>query len=429
MADFFVDSNASGSNDGSNWANAFNTFAAGVSALSVSDRIIIANVSAQSLSSNETYTFAGDNVVITSTVSGSNTITSIKAVSKQIDVTGSNDLTFNGNNTNIFGMSISGRDVKFNDVRTEDCDLFADGTSGSAGANLGTSVGDARWVSINDKRKNEATNASGAVIQVVADSVVIFQGGTIESDRVSVSANHTALEVLQGATMIADGVDCNGFTLPKLTNGGDLYNTLQLTRFRLNAATTTLLNVMPSTNGQVATIDCVDSSNTVNRQYTATYHGELFSDTSIILDATNPDGDTISNKIVSNSKVQNFFVQARFLLAAGWADFSTSKTLTVEIVQDGTTTALNDDEFWIEVQYPDDTTSAYHVESDRSPNSATVAAQEASTATWTGLSGTNVKQKCSVTTTNTGKQGPYQVFVCLAKPSTTVYANPKIDIA
>lgn len=428
MADFFADSNAVGLNDGSDWANAFTAFLTGVNALSVTDRLIIANVHSEALGGNETYNFPGDNVVITSTVSGANTITSIKATSKQIDVTGSFDLIFNGNNTNIFGMSISGRDTKFNDVRTEDCDVFCDGTSGSAGANLGTSVGDARWVSVNDRRKNESTSATGSVVQAIADSVIILQGGTIESDRTTASAGHTALEAFQGASIKADGVDCNNFTLATLTRGNNLYNELNLTRFRLNVSTTTLLEFTPSTMGQSALIECVDSANTVNRQFRSIYEGELFSDASIVLDATNPDGDTISNKIVSNANVQNFFAQARFLIAVGWADFSTAKTITIEFVQDGTTTPLADDEFWVEVQEPNGATSAYLINSDRASNSNSAANQASSTASWTGLSGTNVKQKASITTAGTGKQGPYQVFVCLAKPSTTVYANPKADI-
>ena len=108
MADIFVNSNAVGLNDGTTWADAYITFALAVTASISSDRIIIATVHSESIGVNTTYTLAGNNLIISSTVSGANTVTYQKAAAPQISPSANISLTFAGNTSFFNGVWVEG---------------------------------------------------------------------------------------------------------------------------------------------------------------------------------------------------------------------------------------------------------------------------------------------------------------------------------
>jgi len=143
------------------------------------------------------------------------------------------------------------------------------------------------------------------------------------------------------------------------------------------------------------------------------------------------DGTTsFSIELASNAQAVEYINPLRIKLADVWVDTSTSRTFTAHIARDATATALQDDEVWLEVSYPDDTTAAYHWQNDRTATISTSPANQTdSTESWTGLGGTNKRQKLEVTTNQTGKLGPVQVYLALAKPNTTIYACPKIEVS
>jgi len=143
------------------------------------------------------------------------------------------------------------------------------------------------------------------------------------------------------------------------------------------------------------------------------------------------DGVTaFSAQVVTTAAAEPFVNPLRVKLATLWADTSSAATFTAHIVHDSATN-LQDDEIWIEVEYPDDTTTQSFLENDKAADIfATPADQTASTETWTGTGGfTNEnKQKLSVTTSNTGKAGPVTVWLNVAATSKTLYACPKIEV-
>jgi len=104
-------------------------------------------------------------------------------------------------------------------------------------------------------------------------------------------------------------------------------------------------------------------------------------------------------------------------------------TVTIEVLTDGVT--LKNDDAWLEVQYLDD--AGYPlgalVSDERPSQLAAAADQDASTANWTttGIT-TPVKQKLSVTFTPQQK-GFIQARVRIARPSTTVYVCPKLEVS
>jgi len=156
--------------------------------------------------------------------------------------------------------------------------------------------------------------------------------------------------------------------------------------------------------------------------------GSAESETSIYLDAS--DGTTnYSAKVITTDRVHEATIPYRFQIGVAWVDGTGDKTVTVEIARDGTSTALQDDEIWIEAEWADSTAAIGNTANNRAATVMTTPANQASsTAAWTGLGGTNSKQKLEVTITDR-RPGPVTVWLYVAKPTTTVYVDPKIGVS
>ena len=185
---------------------------------------------------------------------------------------------------------------------------------------------------------------------------------------------------------------------------------------------------------EVEVVNC-DSADTNYRYYKKVYQGEIFQETTIVRTGGASDGTTpISRKMVSTS-------DSRFespLVLEGlyvWNEtVGSSVTVTVEIILDDISGALNDDEVWLEIEYLG--TSGFPLSlfaSDRAADIlASPAAQESSSVAWTttGLT-TPLKQKLSVTFTPQEK-GYIIGRVMLATQaggSVTLYVCPEMDLS
>ena len=195
---------------------------------------------------------------------------------------------------------------------------------------------------------------------------------------------------------------------------------------KLPAAWSGSLNSLTPGAGSVYELFNCDGGDTNYRYRKATEFGTIQDETTIYRDSGSSDGTTNwSLKMVSGANAEypvNTIDTPEFTF---WNEtVGSAITVTVEIAQDGTTTALNDDEIWLEVMYLG--TSGFPLGSfiSDSPASvaATPAAQANSSEAWTGLSGTNKKQALSVTFTPREK-GVVHGVVRLAKASTTVYVD------
>jgi len=116
-----------------------------------------------------------------------------------------------------------------------------------------------------------------------------------------------------------------------------------------------------------------------------------------------------------------------------WVDGGASITATVFIAGGAT---LQDDDFWIELSGPDDAGSATSrgffersndtaLDVPMTPRDTPANLTTDGSSTWNGT-GVGTKQKLSITYTPT-IAGPVTVRALLAKPSTTVYVDPRID--
>jgi hypothetical protein len=179
----------------------------------------------------------------------------------------------------------------------------------------------------------------------------------------------------------------------------------------------------------VTLVNC-DSADTNYRYHFQNYCGTITHETTIVRTGGASDGTTsFSRKMVSSANTK-FYAP----LASPWSTFWNSTigsavTGSFHVVTDNVT--LTDAEAWIEIEYMG--TSGFPLSlfsSDRAADIlATPANQTTSSETWTttGLT-TPVKQVLSKSVTPQ-EVGWYRARVMLAKPSTTVYVCPKLEIS
>ena len=152
-----------------------------------------------------------------------------------------------------------------------------------------------------------------------------------------------------------------------------------------------------------------------------------------IQDTANHRTPDFSAKMVSNANTSKYTTPLRFKLSEFYA--TANPTLTVEYIHEaqgsGSGGDLQDDEFWIEIEYPDSTDEALG-KLDQSNRASTILAtpadQDNSTESWTENLTGEVKQKSEVTISG-GAAGIHTVWACLAKPSTTVYVDPDVTVS
>jgi hypothetical protein len=133
-------------------------------------------------------------------------------------------------------------------------------------------------------------------------------------------------------------------------------------------------------------------------------------------------------EMISNTGAGDFISWLESPLMVAWIADGAGQTLTVYVASGGT---LQDDEVWIEVFSPSEAgtpTALAKLQSTRALALATPADLTTDgSSTWTGA-GTTTKQKITVNLAPT-ISGPVTVRLFLAKASTTMYVDPKLEIA
>ena len=448
MTDYFV-SGAGDNSDGLTWAKAKTTYVGAETLTSAGDRIVIDKAHNETFSASKVLLPSGgtdDNpvVVLTSTVGSGTTVAYAKATAITFENTNVQNIDMTlGKNTVWIGVEVLASDelnigelgdpvwcIDVNmtssrydtgglttpegEVFLQDCQLTAGGTD---------SAGD--FVILNTETRVIARNLTLVATTTHQSTDALF----------SIQNDNTFLEI--------DGLDSTGYSCGEVVvaavAGNRALTHCKITNGALNAATNTLINRLTSAVGINAgdpwLVEAVDESNTVNRRHLALPEGDLLSETGITRTGGASDGlNAFSVKLTTEAQAREFYQPARFKLADLWVDNSISKTLTVHGVRTNASTtpdALQDDEWWIEVMYPDGSTAKGLFESDRMANiSSTPADQTTSTESWANLLTNSTKQQCAVTLT-ASEEGPVRVWVCVAFDSTTdpLYVCPKVEVA
>lgn len=162
------------------------------------------------------------------------------------------------------------------------------------------------------------------------------------------------------------------------------------------------------------------------------YYGSIRDEIVIVRTAGASDGTTqLSWKMVSSANTTYPSGVLKSPEMVIWNDTPlVSKTVTVRLVHDSLT-ALTDGEVWLEVEYLGNLNSSLgvHINDAKANVLATAVAQTVSTAAWTttGLVNPN-KQKLVTATFTPQEKGFFLARVCLAKPNTTIYVDPKLEV-
>ena len=197
---------------------------------------------------------------------------------------------------------------------------------------------------------------------------------------------------------------------------------------KLNASVT--VSNSPSKRCQEAHIFACDSAGNSARNEKYCSDGTMTTETTIVRSSGASDGTTpVSWKAVTSGDPNKAFQLELPPIAVWNSATGSSKTATIEIVNDGTT--LNSDDIWVEVEYLGASGSplASIVSSRPADHLTTGSALTTSSVTWTttGLA-SPVKQKLSVSFTPQ-MAGLVRAKVCIAKASKTIYVDPMVTIS
>lgn len=442
MANVYVRSGAGGAGTGADWANAYTTLSAALTAKAAGDDFWVSEDHAESTAGAVTLTSPGTAAspcrIIC--VNHSGTVPPVSAdlrTTATVTTTGANSLNFAGMAYVygiIFNAGSTGGSMQFTATtpwwwRLEACALRV-GSNNSGGRFF---VG------------GTTTNADDSLLELVNTTVQFGNAGQGITVRAPFRWLNTASAItsgtlpttlfLQAANSAPYGwAEVVGVDLSALASGKSLVD-VSVACFakhlfmdcKLGSSVSVTTGSVAGQGGtEVRLINC-DSANTNYRYYRQTYQGTITQETTIVRSGGASDGTTtVSRKMVTtaNSKLYSPLESDPMVV---WNETTgSSVTVTIPVLTDNVT--LTNADAWIEVEYLG--TASFPLGNYVNDRVADILASGTNqttdgTSSWTttGLT-TPVKQSLAVTFTPQVK-GPFRVRVMLAKVSTTMYFDPK----
>jgi len=441
MAHVYVDSNAAGSGTGADWANAYTTLAAALTAKAAGDNFWIAHNHAETQASAMTCTSPGT-LAAPCTVMCVNSAGTVPPVSADlrttatVTTTGNSAMTLTGLNTYYYGITFNcGSAANAATLAVaqgiasytyfKDCALNKLGTTAATPCIIIGKVGSNMSRVVLDNVSFRVGNASDLVVvrecNCVWKNTTTFTSGTIPTVFLGQSnANR----------LLFEGVDFSALSTKTIFNGN-------------TSAIITLLNCkLPSSITIAATLTQpgveiyvlnTDSGATNYRQEKYGYFGTQTAETTIVRTGGATDGTTpLAWKIVTTAN-SNWVSPFESIQMAIWND-TTAANVTVTVYGYWDNAALpKNDEIWIEASYMG--SSATPIGTINSANTKTDylaanADQGSDSSTWGG-GDTTTRFKMSVTLSapQPAMKGLIYVTVKAAKASTTYYIDPKIVLS
>lgn len=445
MTDYFIDSNATGANNGTSWADAWNAGTqadwtnAASTATTAGDRVAVANNNATSLTANLSMSVNANHtkdnplkIIVSSSTSGT-TITPVSdygaAGNGEIDGNGAYDIGFSGN-VYVYGLRIQNMDSSsadaggnspvfercyYNMNKTGSAETFTFGNGGEltfidSDINIASQAHDFGFN--NDYGKFRMI---GGAITTDANATEIFnitstKSCIIELVGVDLTGVNAATDMVGGGSpegVTFDASGCNWpATLPALW-GGTTANLGDLDKFTASGS-----QIESSCHYKYGT---VLNETTIRRANGAT------------------DGATdYSLKIESTSTASRTSPFRHFLAVVNPGDLDTL-TIKVHFAQNSGA-ALDDEEIWIETMAATSSGMSYNTDRLGLGGTATNHTDESGGVDWrngaSALTSYN-EQSCSVTVSGT-TAGVLYVYLCVAADFTTtnnLYVDPKPVIA
>lgn len=438
MATYFLDSGAGGAATGADWANAFLTLAAAVAAASAAGDIIkVHKGHTEELGADTTYTFLNHVTVICVDKDASDALATMgtaawiggSGTSRQIGIGGAYRVLFYGVTFRVAGTTSKHLFLGLADGHHavyDNCYLWLGTTSSTAVLSVGS----------NDlqvfAKFRDTTLRFGNVSQgVTVGGRVRMEGGSISSAG---SAPSNVFNFLvtdsAGSDLEVFGADLSHAGSGNLvrnsntTAGAGKFSQCKLGSGFVMLETQTYLN---RSSAEVWVNDC-SSGDTHGLFGYANAMGSVVSDTGIYYTSG---AAAQSWKIVTTANCSYYTP-----FESPWLGYynSTLSALTpyVEILRDGSATAYQDDEVWVDVMAKTTTGSTQAtLYSDRMVLLGTPANQAAGAGlgSWTGEAGTAWSGKLELGASITPAEVGYiSARIAVGEPSITVYADPQIRV-
>lgn len=425
MATIYVDSNATGSNDGTSWANAYTSIASTASAAAGSE-IWVASNHSQTGALSVSYTNA--------TIAAPIKILSVSSVDDSLTAgaslisTGVDDISITGLGLFFHGITFdSGDDISIGSG--DSSTAFESCTFNSTDAlNLGGVGGFLQLIGCTIDRQDVGAFS----IQVGGDGAVVKIKNCSFAE--SGSPTNALLNVITNGSLITiedsdlTNVSSDFFNSPSGKSGFVLIRRCKLpSSYTLHSSSITQKSFI------ILLENCDDGVIAVAPLGITKCESFTGSCSTVLTQYRSGGADDGSNvnpyswRMQANSNAAEIYNPLESPSIARWVGVG-SQTVTVYVASGET---LNDDDFWIEVSSPDEGGSATARGTFSTTRVAPLATPAALTtdavSTWNGT-GVGTKQKVSVSI-NPAVAGPVTVRCFLAKPSTTVYVDPKIEVA
>lgn len=442
-------SDGNNADDGSTWALAKAT-AVGVAAIDAAgDDLFFSSTHSESTAADVAIALAGTagNPSRVLSVNDSAEPPTTPTAGASIATTGANHLSVTGS-AYLYGLTLSAgsgavnAELKLNDVTSgnnrqiyESCTFRQAATGSSANFVVGaaaSSNNDPNWTKWISCTARFARAAGGILAQC---GHFIWEGGGIESGGTALTAalfqapvsGRPSIVTLIGVDLSNLGSACSIFTASAA--GLQLCTMMDC---KLPASWTGgLVTGTKKAQGRYSMYNC-DNADTNYRLWIEDYAGTIRDETTVVKSGGASDGTTsLAWKLTTDGNANEAVSPLVTDPIPVWIDSTgASKTVEVDFIHDSVTN-LQNDEVWMEVEYLG--TSGYPLSSKATCKRATAltspADHTASSATWTttGLTNPN-EQKLSVSFTPQEK-GVAFIRIFLAKPSQTIYVDPKPTVS
>ena len=435
MSHVYVDSNAAGAGTGADWANAYTTLAAALTAKAAGDNFWVAHNHAETQASAMTLTSPGTaaNPCTVMCVNSAGTVPPVSAdlrTTATVTTTGANALTAGAGNTYWYGISFkSGSGAVTTSLNLngaginyfKSCSLEKLGTTATNSAiNMGAiSTG----LATNYIFDNCSIVLGSASDRIRPGAPFIWKNSSVGAFTVS-----GLMQMQSHGVSIFDGVDFSSVdTLVQSPAGTGvfIFNNCKL------KSGGSVLTANPTGAAQVYIVRA-DSSGTNHRHEKYSYTGTQTVETTIVRTGGASDGTTpISWKIATTAN-SKWILPYESLPIAVWNDTTAANvTVTVYGFWDSASVPNNDD-IWIEVSYLGASTSplaTINTANTKADFLAANAAQGTDTSEWGGGDTTTpFKMSVTLSSPQPAQNGALYVTVKAAKASTTFYVDPKIEL-
>ncbi len=417
-------------------AKAATTFAVAVTQAVAGDDILIGMDHVEDPGANITYSFAGTETAPVRVISINTTTEAYdKADNIQIDNNGAVlDISINGH-VKFYGVSIRvGDDLIINTVNChvlfDDCELEADRSSG-AGMEFGATAGRNVVELVNTNVKFPNSNSSAGITL----NTGIFEwigDGTLTLGATMPTALF-ASGGFRSKNVLVAGVDLSALSSAIFSVSGSQAILAEVHHCELHASVSLTTGTIAETGSRILMNGCDDTTgNSLQRTEYVDFWGSTVEDLDTYRDAGAKDG-TINHsmKMVSTGNAAEFSEATRSLPLYAKIRTTGAKTFKIQCLWDSATDAQNN-EIYFRLEYlgaAANTQSTLDYSTRMANVLATPADHTTNSEAWTispSMTNANTFELSGTVTIN--RVGPVIAHVFLAKPSTTMFVGPLMDV-